>query len=400
MRFQQRVGVVPQLEVVVVLVRDFVDVGPVQRALNDWSCGNRPCHQLLTASNFFIMMGKCGLVNSPGGIPSLDGIRAVAVCLVVIGHLNGYGTSVLLGVFGVHVFFVLSGYLITRLLQEEQAGSGRISIGAFYRRRCFRILPAAYVFMALLCLASPRSREGILYALTYSVSYHAQSVSPWLQHLWSLSVEEQFYLLWPLALVLWFRRRAAIALAAMIFSAGFRVFLALSPTWYSLDRLHFSFLGTMDSIASGCLLAIFEPEIKAALESADSKWLAAITIPSAWISFALLWGHSKNSHASALQSGLWVVVPVLIAISIYLLMKHGYAALNSRPAILLGALSYSIYLWQQPFAIHAAFPKAISLGMLAVCALASYHLVERPMLALGRSARRAPEPATCIEVIV
>ena len=111
----------------------------------------------------------------------------------------------LLSAIGVHVFFVLSGYLITGLLQKEYGREGRIDLVAFYRRRCFRIFPAAFTYILVIALLSPASRSALVYAATYTISYHPYSIPLLFQHLWSLSVEEQFYLLWPLALLLGFR---------------------------------------------------------------------------------------------------------------------------------------------------------------------------------------------------
>src|SRR5579864_8224464 len=102
-------------------------------------------------------------------IPSLDGLRAVSILLVIVGHLGGnVGTGVLLSAFGVQVFFVLSGFLITTLLQNERAKTGETDLVAFYRRRCFRIFPAAYTYIAVIALLSPLSRRGLIYAATYT----------------------------------------------------------------------------------------------------------------------------------------------------------------------------------------------------------------------------------------
>src|ERR1022692_1614180 len=104
--------------------------------------------------------------SSPANrIPSLDGLRAMSILFVIVGHLwGGAGAPVLLSAFGVHVFFVLSGYLITGLLQKEYEREGRIDLLAFYRRRCFRILPAAFTYILIIALLSPVSRSALLYA--------------------------------------------------------------------------------------------------------------------------------------------------------------------------------------------------------------------------------------------
>ena len=172
--------------------------------------------------------GKFEMKSAPTSrIPSLDGIRATAILFVISAHIwsrlvgpsgASLGASLLLAAFGVHVFFVLSGYLITRLLQEEHERTGRTNLAAFYRRRCFRIFPAAFTYILIVALLSPVARPGLLYALTYTVSYHLNKTPFIFVHLWSLSVEEQFYLLWPLALVLGFRRRAWIRMVCDVCS--------------------------------------------------------------------------------------------------------------------------------------------------------------------------------------
>src|SRR5580698_123691 len=92
----------------------------------------------------------------PNRIPSLDGLRAMSILFVIVGHLWGRtAASAMLAGLGVHVFFVLSGYLITKLLQQERERYGRINLVAFYRRRCFRIFPAAFTYILIVALLSP-----------------------------------------------------------------------------------------------------------------------------------------------------------------------------------------------------------------------------------------------------
>ena len=135
-------------------------------------------------------------------IPSLDGLRAISIILVLLAHLSGTRHFVKSGVFeiygnvGVRIFFVISGYLITLLLLKEHERTATISLRDFYIRRAYRILPAAYVFMlpVILWYARSLNRVTILAAVTYTSNYI--HVGNWiLGHLWSLSVEEQFYLL-------------------------------------------------------------------------------------------------------------------------------------------------------------------------------------------------------------
>jgi peptidoglycan/LPS O-acetylase OafA/YrhL len=151
-------------------------------------------------------------------IPSLDGVRAISILLVIAGHwTETHTTGVkadIAGAFanlGVRIFFVLSGYLITRLLLEEQATTGEISLRQFYLRRARRILPASLFFMLTVFIWYHRELrwQHALAALLYVTNFDPGH--PWfLGHLWSLSVEEQFYFLWPAVFKKWQAHRAPI----------------------------------------------------------------------------------------------------------------------------------------------------------------------------------------------
>jgi peptidoglycan/LPS O-acetylase OafA/YrhL len=338
---------------------------------------------------------------TPGRIPSLDGLRAVSIGLVLLAHLVGTrsfplgvgSTHVLaLGELGVHVFFVISGFLITRLLLDELGSRGSISLSDFYFRRTMRIFPAYYVFLLVLAvlawlgLVQLASRD-MAHALTYTSNYY--SARSWfVGHTWSLSVEEQFYLLWPALIVMAGRRRAlwlaalAVALAPMIRTASWELMRA------SGDGIGHRFETVADAIAIGCVLA------------GTRDWL-----------------HQQPWYRRLLESGLFVVVPCLglagsqlsdhpvahflIGISV---MNLSIAAtldwcvtfgsgrvgrvLNWAPLAFVGTISYSLYLWQQLFlnrtsdAPTAAFP--LNLALACAAALASYYLIERPALRLRR----------------
>ncbi len=341
-------------------------------------------------------------MTSPKRIPSLDGLRAMSILFVIIGHRwNLSWAATVFSGFGVHVFFVLSGYLITRLLQEEHARSGRIDLLAFYRRRCFRIFPAAFTYMLVIALLYPVARPALVYAATYTVSYHLLSTPSVFLHLWSLSVEEQFYLLWPLALLLGFARRAWVAWLAMFLAAGFRLALALSPH-YSAAYVHNTFPSTMDSIAAGCLLAIYERQIRK-----HWGWMAhgglVIAVPvTAWTLDVVLYGE-PSSPAVQSMSALWGIVPLLIALWVFIVIERRDWIFNNPVASTIGVLSYSLYLWQQPFLADRKHSTVVAMLMIAGCAVASYLLVEKPMLKLGaklagrpRLSSSAVPPATTV----
>jgi peptidoglycan/LPS O-acetylase OafA/YrhL len=304
-------------------------------------------------------------------IASLDGIRAVAVALVIVGHLAGHSATLYLGVFGVQIFFVLSGYLITRLLLEERRRDGVISLRDFYRRRCWRILPAAYAYILIVTVISG-SRSGWGYALTYTTPYSSIPVAAVYGHLWSLSIEEQFYLLWPLALVLCFGYRRGFAISSILLAAAFRVYVTMHG---HADIAHTWFPGTMDGLAIGCLLAVHPPK-----QLRVSPWILAVA---AWGVFALC------LRTGVFGAALFGLSPILMALSLAGFIERSPAVLNNHAAVFLGALSYSLYLWQQPFTAlyRNGWPLFISLLMLFACAAASHLFIEKPLIARARNKR-------------
>jgi peptidoglycan/LPS O-acetylase OafA/YrhL len=175
---------------------------------------------------------------SRGRIPSLDGFRALSIMLVLLEHLCGTvgfpQDNIIFkylgdfGNLGVRIFFVISGFLITSLLLEESERNGQISLRSFYFRRILRIFPAAYSFIAAIWVASAIGLLNVgvadfVSACTYTMNYlHPRNWN--LAHLWSLSIEEQFYILWPFALCLAGKRRAMmIAVFVLILSPCVRI---------------------------------------------------------------------------------------------------------------------------------------------------------------------------------
>ncbi len=318
-------------------------------------------------------------------IPSLDGLRAFSILLVIVGHLSGESAAAAIAAgLGVHIFFVISGYLITTLLQQEHAKRGSISLRAFYRRRCFRIFPAAYAYMLIIAVVSPASRSGLLYAVTYTTSWNLYKVPLLFWHMWSLSIEEQFYLLWPLALVLGYRYRTRIAWGTVAAAAIFRLMLALYAPPDAFPYLHYSFPGSMDSLAAGCLLAAYQERLRPKLAWMVGPTAIVIAIPlTAWTLYAACWG----APTFRANSAFFGVVSMLIALWIFLLIERRDWVFNNRLAGTIGVLSYSLYLWQQPFVFGSAHVALALLG-LSGCAVASYLLVERPMLKLGAALGR------------
>jgi peptidoglycan/LPS O-acetylase OafA/YrhL len=340
-----------------------------------------------------------------GRIPSLDGLRAISIAMVLFAHLAGTerfpvmartGNLLGLGELGVHVFFVISGFLITRLLMDELDRHGRISLSAFYLRRTLRIFPPYYAYLAVVFLLSGAgwlelAPHDIAHGATYTSNYYPGR-SWFLGHTWSLSVEEQFYLLWPALLVLAGRRRAIVVAALTVLAVP----IIRVATWelmrWAGDGIGHRFETVADAIAIGCVLA----GVRA-------------------------WLHRSPVYMRALASPYFTIVP-LIVIAANLLHDHpvvywtvglflvniGVAAcidwcvtlptgrigrvINTAPMVFVGTMSYSLYLWQQIFLnrssanVVSTFPLNLTLAVAA--ALASYYLVERPSLRLRRLIER------------
>lgn len=333
-----------------------------------------------------------------GRISSLDGLRAVSIVFVFFGHIDGtQHASHLFGwlpfaEFGVRVFFVLSGFLITSLLLKELEVTRKISLKNFYMRRVFRIFPASYTYIFVIFILAQLhlvflNQHDMLHAVTYTSNYY-NGRSWYVGHLWSLSVEEQFYLLWPLTLGLSGRRRGMVIAALVCVLAPFVRVAEFHYIYASREGMGAWFETAADCLAIGCLLAGMR------------DWLSR-----------------QRLYMRFLSSNLFVIVPIVILGMNYLhpelrykytlvwpAMNLGIALcidwcirfpnttlgrfLNWHPMVFVGVLSYSLYLWQQPFldrsvrSFFTAFPCNVFFAFFA--ALASYYLVEKPFLKLKK----------------
>jgi len=320
-------------------------------------------------------------------IPSLDGLRAISITLVILSHLVKWkhvslARAETYGELGVNIFFVLSGYLITNLLLREYERTSTISLREFYIRRAFRIFPAAFVFLAVVIpLYWHQMRWYHIAAALFYVANMDLS-RPWIfGHLWSLSIEEQFYLLWPFAVKKWRRHATAILLCVFLATPVFRAAL------YAF-KVQNGLVGSLpvfaDELAVGCLLAIFAlrlPKISGYLALAMVATM--ILVP---------WFPATSATRSLFM--LFVLRPLQqlsIAGVVLHVIQVPYRALNWQPIAWLGKISYSLYLWQELFCSNASLHWGYGLAVPAlVCACLSYYLVERPLLRLrDKLARKA-----------
>lgn len=280
-----------------------------------------------------------------GRRPELDGLRAIAITLVLVCH-TFYGRYVPLGSAGVTLFFTLSGFLITRLLLEETADRGRISLSGFYARRARRLLPALFVMLAvvlgLATLDGVRpSWVTITLILTYAanLSWVQQHGQPGLTHMWTLSVEEQFYLLWPLAILLVHRlARQPRRVLTLVAWAGIAVGATTRVVAYGTGHAGFAYLATparADAMLVGALAALYVT---------SGRQLPTWSVPAALaalVAVGLLPG-----------AGLYVVAPTVIpwltAAVLLVIADRSVRALRWAPMTALGRVSYSLYLWHLP----------------------------------------------------
>ncbi len=340
-----------------------------------------------------------------GHLPSLDGMRAVSILFVIGFHaycMRGGDTAYgrYLGRLGVYTFFVISGLLITWLMLREQEKAGEVSLKDFYIRRCLRILP---VFWMLLLVVSALKMFGmlsvtwteVLRALTFTFNY---PIAPpgrqpnWcLAHIWSLCVEEQFYLLWPLAFVR-LSQRAAARFAGVLALCGTVMPLIdhLIPPFRGFDGIE----ARGGLMMAGCAAAFVlnSPLWRARLRRLPAGLIliaSAICLLAALPAFEM--GFPKGTYAHkvavtvspSLQS-LTVAVVLLLLIA----GKHGLAfrILDLPIARHIGKLSYSLYIWQQlilvPNSITTYRPLLWILPAAYLVAVCSYYLLERPFMRL------------------
>ena len=340
-------------------------------------------------------------------IPTLDGWRALAILAVLgyhspalfgVGVLHNYGSQ------GVDLFFAMSGLLIcTKLLQEEEA-HGAISLRGFYTRRVFRILPAAFTYLAVvgvlgLLRVVPMPLGAWLAAATSTTNYYAAAVPEhgldwYTGHFWTLAVEEHFYLLLPGLLVLFPRGRKWMLAGLIIF---FTVWQALWRNgWPQRTDLR------IDALLVPALLAVLLRSAEVAMWF--RRWLYPV-VGVLLVGVVSLAVQKIGGPLEVVKPLLKVCYPLLILSTV--LHPAGWLGrvLESAPLRWIGRLSYSIYLWQQLFFLDAretrgyatVWVQHLPFNLLAVFGMAalSYYLVEKPMIRLGhRWAARATQVIT------
>jgi len=304
-------------------------------------------------------------------IPTLDGWRGIAILLVLIDHFTpgfpshwGNPWMELIGLHGVTIFFVLSGFLITsRLLAEK-----RINLGQFYIRRFFRLMPCAWTYLVIVGIVGGLTIPDLtacvfFYRNQVNFPFHAAT-----GHFWSLSAEEDFYLAWP-GILLLLGRRAWIFAAVSVIGLTF---------WshYPSAACDFAMRFHQQPLMVGCILA-FLP--KATFRG--HSW--ALLISLIGLVFCIRFSHYQ------------IVAPMpevcLIAFAIWSTSHHRFPfadfVLENRYLATIGSISYSLYMWQMPLSMFGPrnwFAVPFRFAALLVLGWSSYRLLERPMIQFGR----------------
>ena len=341
--------------------------------------------------------------------PALDGLRAFAVSAVIAYHLDYDWAGG--GFLGVDTFFVLSGFLITSLLLRERAHSDRISLAGFWARRARRLLPAVFLLLVVVTIYSASAmnpfelhqlRGDAIASLFYVANWHFISTgqsyfdlflspSP-LQHLWSLAIEEQFYLLWPLVVVGVMKVGNAPRKAMFVVTiAGIAVSTLLMAVLYSEANPSRAYYGTearAHTLLVGCLLALL---LSGGL--AVGPRLKRVLLPAGTVAFlVILVIFSTGSASPRLFYGGDLVFSVLVAIVIAAAVQPSGALrrfLGMRPLRYIGRISYGLYLWHWPVIVFIDADRAgfggerlnlLRIVVTVALTLASFYLLERPVL--------------------
>ena len=342
-----------------------------------------------------------------GEIPSLNGWRAVSVLMVLIAHsdsvMDPASLRYYLGELGVRFFFVISGFLITWLLLREHAESGGVNLKAFYVRRVFRILPVYYAFLVVCYLLRGSYPGGLSTGewtanLLFLTNY---TDAGWVTgHLWTLAVEEQFYILWPMVFVQCFKRRertlGLILSGVLVACPVTRGIAYLRGDEHSMVFNRFSFLMQADVLAAGCLAATvfwYRPALWNLLRANMS-----VCIVAGCLLVSVFWLLPEIPGANLIRVPLG---PSLQALGFLLLLlpsllePEKFRILNAKPVVWVGVLSYSIYIWHVllvpatwrdggAISTRILFSNPGWLVTALLVAMVSYYLLEKPFLGLRK----------------
>ena len=328
--------------------------------------------------------GTVCLVRNLGHVPALDGLRGIAILLVLGVHVKEIVPG---GLLGVDLFFVLSGFLITSLLLNEHAATGTISLPAFYRRRALRLFPAFVVmigvFLALVAIFSRDELGQSAIAAGFGITYLANIAqaagglfdAAELTPLWSLATEEQFYLLWPPILFLTLRRgvstRTIIGALALLALASCAWRIVLLSNGATTGRVWLAPDSHADPILIGCVAGV----VYTTARFQRLRFAELALIISAGIIAMSGWGRPEM-HGLLLP---FVIACAIVMLAVALDPNWWFSRILAVPPLrYLGRISYGLYLWHVP--ILLAFGWKVGLPLAVIVAALSHRFVEKPFL--------------------
>jgi peptidoglycan/LPS O-acetylase OafA/YrhL len=344
-------------------------------------------------------------------VPQLDGLRGIAILLVLIYHgavnypNNPFKFLGTLGGLGVMLFFVLSGFLITSILRKEQANTGVVDIRGFYAKRALRLFPALALFLGSVMvlmiagLTSDVNWKQLLIGIFYLRDIFGSGLT--LGHLWSLGIEEQFYLLWPLMLLLVPRKRllpVAFGIATLVCLSRMTA-MHLRTFDYDTGIYYMRPWFRADSILAGCCIALAKENYAAVIRRAGA-YVPAGAIWAAMLAWTF-WG--EHLLPGSFYLGVQLILATAgVAKVVSNEDSSARSVLTQSWLRYVGRISYSLYLWQQLFLVAKQqswgwireFPMDIILSV--VLAALSYRYVELPFLALKD--RLSKQPRTTHEL--
>jgi peptidoglycan/LPS O-acetylase OafA/YrhL len=338
----------------------------------------------------------------PSYLPSLNGIRGVAITLVLLSHLRlsaaGWYHTVFNGDLGVNIFFVLSGFLITTLCLKEKALTGTLSLKKFYLRRILRIFPVAYLYLLVVALLNYWLNLNIplfqflgagFYILNLSY-FRSHDLKAPIGHFWSLATEEQFYLIFPSILKSSFK---AFFLSIIFIVAGLPLICTLQDFFTPLNTgLFYAFthiLIKFQGIGVGCLFAIIYFKVEA-FGRMISRGKLYFNLLSLFLIFCIPFNFFFTLKAVYLNLFVSILIAYIISSNITSQSDIIFKFLNLKPLLFVGILSYSIYIWHPIFTVHqpwaGKFPysdsKLLNMLALALVAYLSYTFYEKRFLRL------------------
>jgi len=331
--------------------------------------------------------------SSLGYVPALDGLRGIAILLVLVHHAYGGWDA---GSVGVDIFFVLSGYLITTILLKDMDRHGKISLMDFYVRRLFRLYPALLVVILAVAALTPlvgSNWQAILAAGTYTTNvgtvFLHLDLGP-LKHTWSLAQEEQFYLVWPLFLILASRVRLSRKAQFLLTVLAAAVCLGMFVLATGAGTATLNPVARMGGIAAGCAAAL----------AVHSGFIRTVATWLMWAGAVVGVGSIALNSAGLLPAAILAPLVIIGCLPLVtgLMTGRGPAlasALSFAPLVYVGVISYSLYLWHYPLFYFAQnlhlgpwLTAALVLPASFVLAALSRKYVEVPGMRLGAALGR------------